>query len=98
MHIYRTTVPGSGVLHHLVTRDGERLGLLVDETGNRQLFTYEGRDLDEPAHAIVLQPDEADEVAEILHWAHASAGDRPIVDRLLSLERKFDELIGDRGR
>ena len=30
MHIDRTMVPGSGVLHQIVTRDGERFCLLVD--------------------------------------------------------------------
>jgi TrkA domain protein len=53
--------------------------------------TYDGRDLDEPARAITLEPDEADQVAEILHT-------HPIADRLLSLERRVDELIGERGR
>ena len=30
MHIYRTMVPGSGVLHQILTRDGESFCLLVD--------------------------------------------------------------------
>ena len=46
MRIDRTTVPGSGVLHHLVTRDGERFCLLVDGASNRHFFTYDGSDLD----------------------------------------------------
>jgi TrkA domain protein len=91
MHIYRTTAPDSGVLHHIVTREGERICLLVDAARNRHLFTYAGRDVDAPARAIVLEPDEADQVAEILH-------SRPIADRLLALERRVDELIGERGR
>jgi TrkA domain protein len=91
MLIDRTTVPGSGMLHQFVTRDGERFCLLVDAASNRHLFTYDGRDLDEPARAITLEPDEADQVAEILHT-------HPIADRLLSLERRVDELIGERGR
>ena len=90
MHIYRTMVPGSGVLHQIVTRDGERFCLLVDAAHNRHLFTY-GGELDEPARAIVLEPDEADQVAELL-------ANRPVADRLLSLERRVDELIGERGR
>jgi K+/H+ antiporter YhaU regulatory subunit KhtT len=98
MHISRTTVPGNGVVvHHMTTRRGERLCLMVDEQGNRCLFTYDGGDPDTPAWEILLQPDEADQVAEILHWAHASAGDRPLADRLFSLERRVDELIGERG-
>ena len=91
MRIDRTTVPGSGVLHHLVTRDGERFCLLVDGASNRHFFTYDGSDLDVHARAIFMEPDEADQVAEILH-------SRPLSDRLTSLERRIDELIGERGR
>ena len=66
MHIYRTMVPGSGVLHQIVTSD-------------------------EPTRAIVLDPDVADQVAELL-------ANRPVADRLLSRQRRVDELIGERGR
>ncbi|MGH3678680.1 MAG: hypothetical protein ACRDU5_23650 [Mycobacterium sp.] len=91
MQIHRTTVPGSGVLHQIVTRDGDSFCLLVDRAANRHLFTYGGGELDEPSRAIVLEPDEADQVAQILHSP-------PIADRLLSLERRVDELSGERGR
>jgi K+/H+ antiporter YhaU regulatory subunit KhtT len=92
MHIYRTRAPGNDVVvQHITTRDGERLCLLVDDEGSRHLFTYDGGDLDTPAWEIVLEPDEADRLAEILH-------SRPVQDRLLSRERRVDELIGERGR
>lgn len=90
MRINRTTVPGSGMLHRIVTRDGEQLCLLVDAASNWHLFTYDGCDRDVPVREIVLQPDEADQLAEILH-------SHPLADRLLSLERRVDELIGERG-
>jgi TrkA domain protein len=97
MHIDRRTVPGSGVLHQIVTRDGERFCLLVDARRNRHPFTYGGGDLDAPARAIVLEPDEADQVAEILHRATRQQGTGRLPNRLLSLERRADELIGERG-
>ena len=90
MRINRTTVPGNGMLHRIVTRDGEQLCLLVDAASNWHLFTYYGCDRDVPVREIVLQPDEADQLAEILH-------SHPLADRLLSLERRVDELIGERG-
>jgi TrkA domain protein len=90
MRINRTTVPGNGMLHRIVTRDGEQLCLLVDAASNWHLFTYDGGDRDVPVREIVLQPDEADQLAEILH-------SHPLADRLLSLERRVDELIGERG-
>jgi TrkA domain protein len=79
MRIDRTTVPGNGVLHHIVTRDGERFCLLVDADSTRRLLTYGDSDPDVPAQSIVLDADEADQVAEILH-------SQPIADRLVSLE------------
>ena len=64
MHIFRNTVPGNGVVvHHMTTRRGERLCLMVDDRGNRCLFTYDEGDRDAPAWEILLQPDEADQVA-----------------------------------
>ena len=90
MRINRTTVPGNGMLHRIVTRDGEQLCLLADAASNWHLFTYDGCDRDVPVREIVLQPDEADQLAEILH-------SHPLADRLLSLERRVDELIGERG-
>jgi len=90
MRIDRTTVAGNGVLHHIAPRRGGRFGLLVDADNTPHLFTYEESDLDVPAQAILLEPDEADQVAEILH-------SQPVTDRLLALERRMSELIGERG-
>ena len=68
MHISRTTVPGNGVIvHHMLTRRGDRLCLMVDDGGERHLFTYDARDRDTPAWQIVLESDEADRLAEVLH-------------------------------
>ncbi|KUI27451.1 hypothetical protein [Mycobacterium sp. GA-2829] len=89
MHIDRTTVPGSGTLHHIVTRGGIRLAVLVGRDGDRQVFVYDDAK-DEPATEVLLAPDEADGLAEILH-------SRPIADRVRTLERRVDALIGERG-
>lgn len=89
MHIERTAVPGVGALHHIRPRRGGRFGLYVDAEGNRRLFVYHDSAVDVPAGEIVLEPDEADRLADMLR-------SRPLVDRLLSLERKVDELIGER--
>ena len=97
MYVDRMSVPGRGVLHSFRTRSGRRFCVLIDTADNRHLFTYDARDRDVATREIVLEPDEADQVADILHWAHASAGDRPIADRLLSLQRRVDELIGERA-
>ncbi|KUI29872.1 hypothetical protein AU196_02995 [Mycobacterium sp. IS-1742] len=90
MRIDRTTVPGGGTLHHIVTRAGGRLCVLVTHDGDRQVFVYDDDGSDEPAEELVLAPDEADGLAEILH-------SRPIADRVRWLERRVDALIGERG-
>lgn len=84
MDVTQSTVPGLGVLHHCVTRAGQHFRMLVSRSGERQLFVYESPDSDESL-AVVLDSDEADQVANILH-------SRPIPDRMADLERRFSEL------
>ncbi|MFD8532672.1 hypothetical protein ACFV0L_35210 [Streptosporangium canum] len=88
MDITRTTVPGTGVVHHCVTRGGQRFGVLVDDADRRRLLIYDPADLDVPLQCITMEHDEADQVAEILH-------SRPIPDRLAALERRFAEIAGE---
>jgi len=92
--ITRSTVPGVGTVHHLHTRGGRRFGVLVDTRGRRSLLIYDaGRpaeDPDEPVLHIVIEPDEADALAEILH-------SRPVSDRLAEVERRLADLTGPGG-
>lgn len=87
MDITQTTVPGAGVLHDCITRDGQHFRILVDRSGQRQLFVY-GVVGSEPVATIVLASDEADLVAEIVH-------SKPIPDRMADLERRVAELAGE---
>lgn len=89
MEALRSTVPGSGVVHHFTTRAGLHLGLLVDPDERRTLLVYgsDGSDdPDRPAHAVVLDPDEADQVAEVLRT-------RSLAERLAALERRLDRVV-----
>lgn len=87
MRIDLSTVPGKGMLHHCRARDRSRFCLIVHGDGPRQIVVYRADDRDIPLQAITLDPDEADQVAELLHSA-------PILDRLAMLERRLDELGG----
>lgn len=90
MDIDRRTVPGRGVLHHFRTRAGGRFALFT--TGNhKRLFVYGEPPRDEPSQTIALEPDEADQVAELLYSA-------PLRDRVTRLERRLDRLLDERGR
>lgn len=86
MEITQTTVPGFGVMHHLVTRSGKELRLLVEHTGKRELYVYDSAP-SEAVATIVLEADEADAVADLLHSAS-------IPDRLAEIERRIAELAG----
>ena len=91
MHTTRSTVPGNGTVHHAVTRSGHRFAVLVDATERRHLFLYASPDADEPSERIVLDPDEADQLADILH-SRAIDERRSSDDRLTALERRLTEI------
>jgi len=85
-----STVPGAGALHQLRTRGGQHFGVLVDRAGRCSLLIYDADDPDDadvPVQVIVMEQDEADRIAEILH-------SRPLPDRLADVERRLAELTG----
>ena len=90
MDITHTIVPGIGIVHHCSTRGGQRFGVVVDDANRRSLLTYDPADPadpDVPRHSIVLEQEEADQLAEMLH-------SRTVPDRLAALERRLAELAG----
>lgn len=87
MEIGRTTVPGNGIIHQFVSRRGERFEVYVEHAGERRLVVYGAEDADTPLRTVALDPDEADQVAEVLH-------SRPLVDRVTALERQVAQLAG----
>lgn len=77
-------------MHQFTTRDGQQFGVVVDNAGRRSLLIYDSADPDTPGHTIVLEPDEADQLAEVLHT-------KSIPDRLAALERRLAELAKGRS-
>lgn len=90
MHIARTTVPGNGVVvYRMTNRRGQRLCVTADDvSGEHRLTAYHAHDVDVPAHEVVLDGDEVDQLAEVLLG-------RRVPDRLVSPRRRVDELIGE---
>jgi TrkA domain protein len=78
------TVPGTGTLHHRMTRSGQRLALLA-QGDERTLFVYGPDAGDTPRQTIVLERDEADDLAELLHSSS-------VPDRLAVVERRLADL------
>lgn len=91
MKITQSTVHGGGVLHDVMARDGERFRILVEPSGERILMIEDPADPDRAFIEIILQPDEADAIADLLHSA-------PIVDRVASLERRLTEHLDLRDK
>ncbi|WP_169526985.1 SPFH domain-containing protein [Sciscionella marina] len=90
MDIAMAGVPGTGTLHYGTTRDGQRFGLLVEREGDLRFFVYR-QDSDLPAQTIVLDKDEAAQLADLLH-------DRSIADRLAALERCWQRMCDETER
>lgn len=85
--VMRSTIPGVGHAHDLRTRGGQRFGVVVGHDGGRRLLTYGSEDTSAPAAEILLDADEADQLADLLHQ-------RSVADRLATLERRVAELAG----
>ncbi|MGH3759460.1 hypothetical protein [Actinophytocola sp.] len=75
-------MPGVGTMHHFTTRSGQRFGVLV-EGSKHGLVVFGSEDQDTPSQTIVLEQDESDLLADVLH-------SRSIMDRLAELERRVD--------
>ncbi|WP_430782880.1 cation:proton antiporter regulatory subunit [Actinoplanes sp. G11-F43] len=67
MTLERIGLPGVGVSHLLTTRDGERLGIVARPDGGRDIAFYDPAEPDRVARSVVLGPDEAHLVADVLH-------------------------------
>lgn len=87
MDITHTTVPGNGTLHHFKTRSGHRFCVLVDGADRLSLLVYGSADPDVPAQCVVMERDEADQVAGFLQA-------RPLADRVADLEHRLAALTG----
>ncbi|MGW0181177.1 hypothetical protein [Nocardia sp. NPDC003345] len=87
MDIDLHTVPGQGTVHHLLTRSGDRFALVTGTDGGKHIHVYRAAQ-DEPVQTVALAPDEADQLADLLHSA-------PLPDRVARLERLTQRLAGD---
>jgi len=91
MKVTQITVPGGGVLHDALTRDGARFRVLIEPAGDRRIFVDDPADPDQLLVELAFDQAEADALADILHSS-------PIRDRVSSLERRLDEHLDLRAR
>jgi K+:H+ antiporter subunit KhtT len=86
MDVERTALPGLGLQHVFTTARGRRIGVVSHHTGRRDLVIYDVHDPDTAAETVVLTPDEANGLAELL-------GTLRIVERLAELARQVEGLV-----
>ena len=88
MEVREVDLPGVGRKFALVTREGERLTIIIHNTGDREIYNFrEGEDF--PFHALRLEDDEARKLSAILGGAYfqpAAAADMDLVLGQLSIE------------
>lgn len=62
----KTTLPGIGVRHDLVTETGRRVGVVSHRNGRRHLVIFDANDPDSGVASVPLSDDEAEALADIL--------------------------------
>ncbi len=72
-----TPLPGVGLRHDLVTRDGVRLAVITHHTGRRELVIYAAGDPDRCLASARLEADESAALAEVLGGPHLGSERRP---------------------
>lgn len=83
MEIDETRLPGIGLRHDFVTRQGRRLGVVSQRSGTRELVVYDTEDPDACAVAVDLTRQESEVLAELL-------GAAPVVERLARLHEQIE--------
>jgi TrkA domain protein len=64
--VERTTLPGIGVRHDLLTETGRRVGVVSHRNGRRHLVIFDADDPDSSVDSVPLTDDEAEALADIL--------------------------------
>jgi TrkA domain protein len=66
IRIERTEIAGIGVRHDVITKTGQRIGVLIYRDDRREIALYEPDDPDSIAQSISLTGAEAESVADLL--------------------------------
>jgi TrkA domain protein len=81
--IEETKLPGIGLRHDFVTRQGRRIGVLSQRNGARELFMYDPDDPDACRAVVDLTPEESEVLAELL-------GAPRVIERLARLREQVE--------
>ena len=82
MTVERTALPGVGVAHATTTRASQRAGVVCHLDGRREIVLYDPEDGERALGLLVLEPDEA-------HWMADLLTATVTVDHLADLEEQL---------
>lgn len=81
-----TDLPGVGVRFDLQTNAGRSVGVVVHQTGRRDLVIYDERDFDRACESLELTEDEGHTIGELL-------GGNPVVEHLDDAVHRLEDLV-----
>jgi TrkA domain protein len=70
--VQETQLPGVGIRYDFVTKEGDRVGVLVHRSGRRELLLYQRDDPDSCRAVIRLELDDTRTLADLLGASHVS--------------------------
>jgi TrkA domain protein len=70
--IEQTRLPGVGVRHDFVTRDGRRVGVITRHSGRRELLVYDDADPDRCLQTLHLDEADSQALVELLGGSHVT--------------------------
>ncbi len=90
VEVEETVLPGVGLRHDFLTRQGRRVGVVSHRTGRRDLLVYDPNDPDACREDIPLSTEESDTLAELL-------GAPRIVEKLAAMQEKVAGVISEQS-
>lgn len=84
--VTETDMPGVGVRFDLETTSGRCVGVVVHQSGRRDLVVYDDRDLDRACESVELSEDEGHTLGEIL-------GGSPVLEHLDDAVHRLEDLV-----
>ena len=84
--VTETDLPGVGVRFDLETNAGRVVGVVVHQSGRRDLVVYDDRDVDRARESVELNEDEGHTLGEIL-------GGSPVLEHLDDAVHRLEDLV-----
>ena len=84
--VTETDLPGVGIRFDLETNSGRFVGVVVHQSGRRDLVVYDDRDVDRARESVKLSEDEGHTLGELL-------GGSPVLEHLDDAVHRLEDLV-----